>query len=110
MTTGEVGDAGPPPCSAIEGQAFDQSCHSDSDCVAVIVGNVCGCMCKSDAINVKDESKYNAELQALLAAHPVPPPDASPTPCFCPTFGQPVCVEGHCALCSSAGPACPDAG
>ncbi len=102
-------DAAPPPCPALDGSGFDQSCQSDSDCVAVAAGSFCPdgpqCLCGRDAINVKDQSKYDAKLQTLRESQH----DAS-VGCMCPFFGNPRCIANHCVMCGGAGQACPDGG
>lgn len=102
-------DAVPPPCPAIDGSGFDQSCQSDPDCVAVTAGSFCPgapqCLCGRDAINAKDKSSYEQQLSAIEAqSHP------GPGGCNCPFFGTPRCIAHHCTLCGGAGPACPDGG
>ncbi len=103
------GDSSPAPCPSIDGSGFDQSCQSDSDCVAVTAGSFCAgaaqCLCGLDAINVKDQSQYEQQLATLEAQNP---PGAGG--CMCPYFGSPHCIAHHCAICGGAGPTCPDAG
>jgi hypothetical protein len=41
---------------------FDTSCTVDADCVAVQVGDICGCDCGNAAINKDGLAAYMAEL------------------------------------------------
>lgn len=43
---------------------FDQTCEADSDCVAVMVGEICDCICTVAAINKSDQSDYQAAIGA----------------------------------------------
>lgn len=72
---------------------YDQSCTKADDCVAVLVGDVCGCGCELGAISKFEQSKYeqdrfervrNCEIQAKC----VP----------CPQPGPVVCVDLKCAM------------
>ncbi len=96
-------------CPTIDGSGFDQSCQSDSDCVAVTSGTFCAgapqCLCGRDAINVKDQSNYEQQLSSLEAQNP-----PGPGGCNCPFMGYPRCIADHCAICGGAAPACPDGG
>ena len=96
-------------CGEIDGSSFDQSCQSDSDCVAVTAGTFCAgaaqCLCGVDAINAKDQSQYQQQLSAIEAQNP-----PGPGGCNCPFFGKPRCIAGHCQMCGGAAPACPDGG
>ncbi|MBU52742.1 MAG: hypothetical protein CL920_28970 [Deltaproteobacteria bacterium] len=46
---------------------YDKSCTKDEDCVAVIVGDVCGCSCTMEFINTNALASFsdarNAKLQ-----------------------------------------------
>jgi hypothetical protein len=37
---------------------YDQTCTVDADCSVIYVGEVCGCGCTHDAINMKDYARY----------------------------------------------------
>jgi hypothetical protein len=97
------GDASPDAgaCAQLDPTSFDQSCKSDSDCVAIDVGTVCvngpSCLCPAAAINVVDQSSYEAELKAIES-------NVKPGPgwCGCPFFGTPRCATGRCVLCGGA--------
>ena len=47
---------------------FDRTCRSEDDCVAVFIGNVCGCGCEMSALNRDDSEafrQYTNELAAM---------------------------------------------
>lgn len=49
---------------------FDTSCATADDCVAVLVGDVCGCGCTYGAINVAEAlswAEYDADLRDSCA-------------------------------------------
>ncbi len=55
----------------IEASNYDQSCKTDSDCVAVAEGNACDPgfrNCPTATINVGDMAKYNADVAMTNAA------------------------------------------
>jgi hypothetical protein len=68
---------------------YDQSCAADSDCVAVIVGELCDCLCAMAAINKAELTKYEEA--------------ASDRACgtFCSPCGAPkavACDAGKCVI------------
>jgi len=70
---------------------FNVSCTVASDCIPVFIGNFCSsCRCPFAAINVADQTKYDAEKQIKEAGAP-------PFTCGCPV-AQPTCAQGKCAV------------
>jgi hypothetical protein len=68
---------------------YDDSCVMPTDCIAVFMGNLCdGCSCGNAAINVADQSKYDAES---AKKHQGVPPGG----CFCP-MTKVTCSQGTC--------------
>ena len=78
--------------SATDPTLFDQSCSVDDDCMPVKAGNLCGCNCTFDAINVAEEEAWeehyaerknncNADYYADCAA--------------CLSY-EAICVDGIC--------------
>ncbi|MCC6898609.1 MAG: hypothetical protein IT377_06520 [Polyangiaceae bacterium] len=47
---------------------FDQSCTSDSQCVAVFEGDSCNVCCNDGAINGRDQRRYEQELERARSA------------------------------------------
>lgn len=47
---------------------YDQTCTVDEDCTAVFVGDVCGCDCTRDGINVADAEAYNSVRDEIFLA------------------------------------------
>jgi hypothetical protein len=43
---------------------YNTSCSVDTDCMAVAVGEVCGCACANAAINRSDSSRYLSDFSA----------------------------------------------
>jgi hypothetical protein len=82
----------------VEASNYDQSCKSDSDCVAVGEGNACypGALnCPTAAINVGAQARYNADVAMTNAA-------ACRAGSSCGSFSGPCCRSGT----SSMGAAC----
>jgi hypothetical protein len=76
----------------IEASNYDQSCTTDSDCVAVREGNFCfPPICPSAAINVSAEARYNEDVAMTNAA--ICGGIAS-----CPSFAGTFCCAGSCRL------------
>jgi hypothetical protein len=78
---------------SVQAASFDQSCVSDSDCVAVGQGNgcaQCAFVCPSAAINKGASAAYHAA--ALDAAGTLT------GMCNCPDYGSPCCHQGQCTL------------
>lgn len=48
--------------TTIAPEGFERSCTANADCVVVTTGDVCGCTCGNDAINVADLPRYKSEL------------------------------------------------
>lgn len=42
-------------------EGYDQSCEAPDDCLAVFVGDVCGCSCELDAINATQSTLWSQE-------------------------------------------------
>jgi hypothetical protein len=99
-STGTGGDGGT--CVDIALSDYDTSCTTASDCVEITAGTICtgGCECGGAAINIADQSKYDAAIASI-----------KPGICGCPTFGMPACIKGTCTLClSGTTPGCGDGG
>jgi hypothetical protein len=63
---------------------YDRSCTVDTDCVAVLVGDVCGeCGGTYGAINTSDEAREQADYDALYSS--CPPPKVE---CGAPSAGE----------------------
>jgi hypothetical protein len=92
----------------IRASNYDQSCATDTDCVAITEGNACSLIgpCPTGAINKGSYARYQADTAGL--------------PCFsissCPVHAGPCCRAGSCQMnagCSSPSDtlaACADAG
>jgi hypothetical protein len=81
--------------TTISADEYDRSCTADSDCVRIYVGDVCGCMaCAGDAINAKDESKYENDF-ALRKAACVRSVMCGAEECICTNIA---CVSNKCAV------------
>jgi hypothetical protein len=68
---------------------FDQSCVADDDCVTVVVGEMCDCVCTMAAINKSDLAEYEKV--------------ATDRPCNtlcapCEANATAVCDAGRCAV------------
>jgi hypothetical protein len=76
----------------IQASNYDQTCTTDSDCVAVAEGNFCfPPNCPSAAINVSATAQYNADVAMTNAA-------ICGGASSCPTFSGPCCRGGSCSL------------
>jgi hypothetical protein len=113
-----VGDAGVGPgvdasvCETLDLSTFNQTCTATSDCVMAQGGTFCSseplCLCGGESINVVDQMRYQAELDAIKSSLKL-----GPSVCSCPFFGKPTCVAGTCVTCGGAAPShpgCPDGG
>lgn len=47
---------------------YNTSCTVDADCMAVTVGDVCGCSCGNAAINRSDAARYRSDY-SLARSH-----------------------------------------
>lgn len=93
----------PPPLVASD---YDQSCTSSSDCTLIQVGDPCGCIgCSFDAINVKDEGKYETDVGARRKACTT----EQPCPGLACVCRQAACVANKCAA-EACGAGATDAG
>ncbi len=86
-------DSGTSPC-VIRASSYDQSCHSDADCVSVFDGNVCSahCQCENSGINRSALAKYKAEY---------PRTDGGGAACPCPPQII-ACLNNLCAPCNGS--------
>jgi hypothetical protein len=96
----------------IQASNYDQSCASNSDCIAVGEGNACfSCLivgCTNAAINVKAKPQYDADVAKTVAGQL-----ASSPFCGCPMSSGPCCVGGVCRAdfqCSSSADVSVDSG
>ena len=97
--------------TVIHASSYDQSCTTDSDCVAVAEGNACiacGFNCANAVINVSAQAQYRADI----ANTPAGSSESDPA-CVsgCPAEFVPCCRAGQCrtdSTCSMPAPA--DAG
>ena len=86
---GGGGDA----CAPLDIADFDVSCTQASDCTPAYIGTYCGdCQCPTDAINVADLAKYQAEAQAREASV-----GRVVNICDCVEV-TPICTQGRCAV------------
>ena len=85
----ESGSSSGEACVDFQLNPSDVVCSHDSDCGSVNTGLLCPyeCLCGGTPANQFAVSA----LQAATASFP-------PLGCLCPSFGQPVCVSGRCAL------------
>ncbi len=118
-TTGSVvgsSGSGPATCTDASAQTilasnFDQSCKTDSDCIAVAEGNscyACSLSCPNAAINRSALSTYQSDV-----AKAIPPEARCGGPVHCPAAFPPCCRSGACRAdlsCQSAPAGTSDAG
>jgi|SRR5580704_685943 hypothetical protein len=80
---------------SIEASSFDQSCATDSDCVAVGLGDACSAcelLCPNAAINVGSEPQYKAYVARSAAGAPG-------VACACPSGPSTACCNsGTCSV------------
>jgi hypothetical protein len=77
-------------CATIEASHYDQSCATDTDCLAVYQGSLCSnCFCPNAAISQTALPAYQSNFAA-----------SGPHPgiCDCPLIHSPVCSAGACTL------------
>jgi hypothetical protein len=89
----------------ISASNYDQSCKTDSDCVAVGVGNACyACVlgCPVSAINVHAKAQYMMDVQKTSGWAALNAPNF--TACGCPSEGPPCCMNGTCGMGCFASP------
>ena len=87
----DAGDGGI--CVDIEASAFDTSCNTTADCIAIAAGTFCSgydCSCPSATISASAQSAYQAEIGKV-------PHGASV--CSCPLVGEPKCISSQCVFC-----------
>ncbi len=52
-------------CStSVDATDYDQSCNADADCAVVLVGSLCSCACRFDAIALRDLPQYQEDATA----------------------------------------------
>jgi hypothetical protein len=79
-------------CINVNPSSFDQSCNLSSDCVAIVSGTICTgeCLCGGNAaINVSDQSRYFAEVKAVVLGM-----------CGCPAGAPAACSNHTCVACT----------
>ena len=89
---GESQSCDDPDAQVIQASNYDQSCTTDSDCVAVAEGSFCypgAGRCPSAAIRTSALTQYQADVSKTFAA-------ACVVLTSCPAFGSPSCVAGMC--------------
>jgi hypothetical protein len=96
------GDAGQ--CVTVNPASYDESCQSDSDCVAAQVGTICpgSCECGNASVSQAAAAAIQQATQGIATLGcPCPPPDFASK-----------CVGGTCTACTLGGGAagCPDGG
>ena len=75
--------------STLEAEDYETSCTNDSECVAVLVGDMCDCSCNEGAINVVDLPSYNEDRADIECGV-----DCGP----CPELSAAVCLQRTCQL------------
>jgi hypothetical protein len=84
----------------ISAKDYDQTCATDSDCVAVADGDMCGAVCgvcPNAAVNAKVANQYSLDANAIACVNLNlgPRPAIACSPCFQPMA---VCVQGKCGI------------
>ncbi len=79
--------------TTIQASDYDQSCTAATDCRAVPAGDVCACACDYDAINAKDEQRYNADYAERRDAC-----SGADLCGACPELPAPLCAKGKCVV------------
>lgn len=72
----------------IDASDFDQTCVVDEDCVVVLVGEMCDCICTTAGINRGDLPKYDAAVRAKACGTLCSP---------CADVSKAACRGGMCA-------------
>jgi hypothetical protein len=71
---------------------YDQTCKAASDCIDVLVGDVCSCGCDDAAIAKSAQATFQADDTAARGAC-----GSSSIECVaCPDKPAPTCVSGKC--------------
>jgi hypothetical protein len=86
-------------CVDVDISTYDTSCSQDSDCIGISGGEICPrstCFCGGSAVNVLEQSRYQAAISSIVVADEQAPPFV----CACPPVGIPVCAAGRCTLCT----------
>ncbi len=73
---------------------FNQSCSNDRDCIAVLVGDICDCICKYDSIAIVESENYEKKKNSMKCGNSCE--DLTCGPCF--ERPQPFCSEGTCRI------------
>ncbi len=115
-------DGGPPLDTVIEAEGFERGCARDADCVAGLVGDVCGCGCDWAGIAASDRALFDRAWLRIYMACGDPPLCApcaepyvwcdggtcaarvGPARCGCPAGT--VCVQRYDARCGGGAPDC----
>jgi hypothetical protein len=76
-------------CVDVPYSDFSTSCNVPSDCVVILVGEVCDgtCGCLGSPINIAGETQYDEMIAGITFAE-----------CACPGQAAPDCVAGTCVL------------
>jgi hypothetical protein len=74
-------------------EGYDKSCATDTDCVSVFVGNVCGCGCDEEVIRASELDRFNQEVQSRRAQC-----GQVLTCAPCPDSPPPICKAGQCSF------------
>jgi len=53
--------------TTINASNYASDCDADSQCVRIVVGDICSCSCDLAAINERDFDKYFSDLQRIGA-------------------------------------------
>ena len=72
---------------------YAHDCDADTDCVRVVVGDICACTCSLSAINLRDYDKYTHDYQAIGVCRTVCTDDGGD--------GGYTCGQGVGAACSA---------
>lgn len=82
-----LGACGAP--QTLSAESYAQSCAADTDCVPVLVGDLCNCVCNYAAINRSDEARYNQDRARITCS--------SGKVCGPCQSAQALCTAGRCA-------------
>jgi hypothetical protein len=83
-------------CVTLDPSHYDQSCQTETDCIAVYAGQLCdgySCFCSlGGTINMSAEASYQMTLSTIHAG--------TGLGCGCPVSPQPQCLAGTCTICA----------
>lgn len=115
-------DGGAPVDTVLRADAFERGCVADADCVAGLVGDVCGCGCDWAGIAASDRARFDQAFLRIYMACSDPPACGAcaepyvwcdggtcaarvgPAACGCPAGT--VCVQRYDARCGGGAPEC----